>query len=108
LNRLQMNATLVERSAMRFSPAGVPVVEAQLQHRSRTVEAGVERLLDFPFNAVAIGDTARQLAQVDLGGHLRLDGFLAPRSRRSTRLTVHVLEITCCAAPDEANAAAHD
>jgi primosomal replication protein N len=103
-----MNATLIERSAVRYTPAGVPVVEAQLQHRSRVVEEGVDRLLDFALGAVAIGEPARRLAQMDLGGHLQLDGFLAPRSLRSARLTVHILEFTRCAAGDEAPAPRND
>jgi primosomal replication protein N len=103
-----MSATLVERQALRFTPAGVPVVEATLQHRSRTVEAGIDRLLDFPFGVVAVGDAARQLAEESLGGQLQISGFLAPRSRRSTRLMVHVLEFTRCAAPDEADPARND
>ena len=90
MNRLQLTATLIERTDLRYTPAGIPVIEAQLQHRSRTEEAGVERQLDFSFGAVAIGETARQLARESLGGKLQLEGFVAPRSRRSTRLLVHV------------------
>jgi primosomal replication protein N len=103
-----MNATLIERGNLRYTPAGIPVIEAQLQHRSQAVEAGIERLLDFAFGAIAIGDTARQLADEDLGGHLQLSGFLAPRSRRSARLLVHVLEFTRCAPPEQPGANRND
>jgi primosomal replication protein N len=91
MNRLQMSGTVVERSALRYTPAGIPVIEMQMQHCSQQVEAGLARQLDFPFGAIAIGETAQQLAGVDLGGELQLSGFLAPRTRRSTRLLVHVL-----------------
>lgn len=103
-----MSATLVERSSLRYTPAGIPVVEAQLQHRSQALEAGTVRLLDFAFGAIALGDAARQLAAENLGGQLRLSGFLAPRSRRSSRLLVHVTEFTRCAAPETASAARTD
>jgi len=108
VNRLQMSATLIERTALRYTPAGIPVVEAQLQHRSQAMEAGIDRQLDFAFGAIAIGDTARQLAGERLGGQLQLSGFVAPRSRRSSRLLVHVLEFTRCAVPEEAGATRND
>jgi primosomal replication protein N len=87
-----MDATLIERTALRYTPAGIPVIEAQLQHQSEVTEAGLRRILDFAFGAIAIGETATRLANESLGGQLQLRGFLAPRSRRSTRLLVHVLE----------------
>jgi len=92
VNRVDMNAILVERSALRFTPAGIPVIELQLEHESEALEAGVRRRLKFPFAAIAIGDTAKGLAGERLGDALALHGFLAPRSRRSVRLLVHVLE----------------
>ncbi len=103
VNRVDMNATLVERSALRFTPAGIPVIELQLEHESEAVEAGVRRLLKFPFDAIAIGDTAKGLAAERLGDALELHGFLAPRSRRSVRLLVHVLEYERLPAPGRAN-----
>ena len=103
-----MSATLIERTALRYTPAGIPVIEAQLQHRSQATEAGVERRLDFAFGAIAIGDAARKLADEKLGEQLQVSGFLAPRSRRSSRLLVHVLEFTRCAALDEMSAIQDD
>ncbi len=100
-----MQASLLERSALRYTPAGIPVVEAQLQHRAEVVEAGITRRLDFPVSAIAIGDMAHRLAQEELGSTLLVSGFLAPRSGRSTRLMVHVLAFSRQAAPDGAPAA---
>jgi len=99
VNRIQMQASLLERTDVRYTPAGIPVVEAQFEHRSETVEAGMQRHLEFPFSAIAIGDMAQRLAQEGLGSELLLSGFLAPRSRRSTRLMVHVLDFSRQAGP---------
>jgi primosomal replication protein N len=89
-----MNATLIERGAVRFTPAGLPVLEAQLRHQSTLIEAGMERVLDFSFDAIALGETATRLAAEQLGRGLALDGFLAPRGKRSTRILVHVQEFS--------------
>ena len=94
-----MQASLLERTDVRYTPAGIPVVEAQFEHRSETMEAGMQRRLAFDFAAIAIGQTAEALAGVELGSELGLSGFLAPRSRRSTRLLVHVLDFSRQAAP---------
>jgi len=88
----------MERTALRYTPAGVAVIEAQLQHQSETIEAGVPRKLQFAFAAIALGGVARQLASESLGVELTVSGFLAPRSRRSARLLVHVLAFSRLAA----------
>jgi len=107
-NRVQLSGTLVERTALRYTPAGIAVIEAQLQHLSQTVEAGMSRRLEFSFGAIALGGLAKELASESLGCDLALRGFLAPRSRRSTRLLVHVLEFSRLAAPAMAGAGRND
>lgn len=73
-----------------MTPAGVPVSEVRLQCRSEVVEAGMARALDFGVDAVGLGTMARELQAADLGSELELEGFLAPRSRRSVKLVLHV------------------
>jgi len=103
VNRVLLNATLIERTALRYTPAGVAVIEVQLQHQSDALEAGVNRRLEFAFGAIALGGTARQLANESLGSELSLSGFLAPRSRRSARLLVHVQQYSRLAASRQAD-----
>src|SRR5882757_8392509 len=90
MNEFRLSGALIERAAMRFTPAGVPVLEAQIQHRSEVVEAGAVRALEFVVSAVGLGPVAGDLQREALGAELDLTGFLAPRSRRSKRLVLHV------------------
>jgi primosomal replication protein N len=90
LNRVRLHARLVERSALRYTPAGLAVAEARLAHSGTLLEAGVERQLDFEFAAVAVGNVAETLAAVRLGTALDIDGFFAPASKRSARLRIHI------------------
>lgn len=92
MNRIRLRAGLVERSALRYTPAGIPVTEVKLGHRGTSVEAGIERQLDFEFPAVAVGPVAETLAAVALGTELEIDGFLAPASKRSQRLRIHITD----------------
>jgi primosomal replication protein N len=90
LNEIRLSGVLVERAALRYTPAGVPVVEAQIRHCSEVIEAAAPRTLEFVVGAIALGPVAVELERAALGATLRLSGFLAPRSRRSGRLVMHV------------------
>jgi primosomal replication protein N len=92
LNRVQLSAALTSISELRYTPAGVAVLEVGLAYQGEAVEAGDVRQLDFEFEAIALGEVAARLARVGLGTRLGLTGFLAPRSRRSRRWVVHINE----------------
>lgn len=89
-NRLVLEARLVELHPLRRTPAGVPVVECLLAHRSRQWEAGVEREVSCELRAVAIGEVARLMAAAEPGTHLRVEGFIAARSLKSRSPVVHL------------------
>jgi primosomal replication protein N len=94
LNRLRLAATIVGRSALRYTPAGLPVCEAQCRYSGAVIEAGLERQLAFEFAAVAAGSVAERLDRLALGSALELEGFLATTSHRSNRLRIHITEFT--------------
>jgi len=90
-NEVCIAARLTGRSQLRFTPAGVAVAEAEFEHRSVVVEAGGERHLAFTLQAIVLGGAAQRLQGEPLGAEVELAGFLAPRSRRSQRLVLHVV-----------------
>ncbi len=94
VNELRISAIPVARSALRYTPAGVAVAEGSYRHGGTVHEAGAERALEFEFSAIAVGPVALALEREPLGQSLTLSGFIAPRSRRSARLIVHVTEYT--------------
>ena len=80
------------KSALRYTPAGIAVLEASFAHEGSVTEAAAERTLAFEFSAVALGALAQALDREPLGKPLALEGFIAPRTRRSTRLVMHITE----------------
>jgi primosomal replication protein N len=94
VNELRISATPVARHALRYTPAGIAVAEASFRFDGPVLEAGSERKLDFEFAAVAVGPVAVALEREPLGQPLTISGFIAPRTRRSTRLIVHITEYT--------------
>ena len=93
-NRVRLRAKLVARGDLRYTPAGVPVLQTGLGFDGVVVEAGLERQLSFELEAIALGDAAQRLGRQVLGTVLDLDGFLAPRSKRSRSLMLHITEFT--------------
>ncbi|MFN4326572.1 MAG: primosomal replication protein N [Azonexus sp.] len=90
LNDIAISGQLVERKALRYTPAGVPVSEGKLLHRSSQIENGAERLVEVELSVVALGEAARWLQAAPLGGELKATGFLAARSRNSKTPVLHV------------------
>jgi small subunit ribosomal protein S6 len=56
LNQLQVIASLAERDVLRYTPAGIPIVTARLQHQSEQMEAGMQRQVEFEIAALAAGE----------------------------------------------------
>ena len=92
MNQLRIRAKAVAKSALRYTPAGVAVLEASFEYEGSVSEAAAERTLAFEFSVIALGAVAQGLDREPLGSTMVLEGFVAPRSRRTTRLLVHVTE----------------
>ena len=93
LNRVELAGVLIERKALRFTPAGVPVTECLIGHQSEQLEAGSNRRVECEVPAIALGDTAHWLQAASPGTRLQLSGFLAARSRHSRQPRLHVTKI---------------
>jgi primosomal replication protein N len=89
-NEVRLSARVAAREALRYSPGGVPILSLTLEHQSRMVEGGAPRVVDLIIDAVAIGKVALELHRVEQGTMVVVRGFLANRSRRSTRAVLHV------------------
>jgi primosomal replication protein N len=89
-NRLTLDATLAQRSDLRYTPAGIPAIDCTLHHRSVQPEAGGQRRVECEVRAVAFGDVARQMSALPSGRALRCEGFLARRYREGPAVTLHI------------------
>jgi len=85
-----LSGCIVEREALRYTPAGLPLVRLRLEHRSKVVEAGAEREVQCTVNAVALGDVALQLPEPHEPGPIAVRGFLCRASLRDERLILHL------------------
>ncbi len=89
-NEVELSGQVVGREALRFTPAGIPILAFTVKHESMQIEGGMSRQVGFEVEAMAVGEVAQRMDAVQAGRSVRLQGFLASRSRLSTRLVLHV------------------
>lgn len=92
-NHWVLSAEITSASVLRYTPAGVPVLEFELTHSSLQHEALLERTVQCVVKAVALGTVALQVQLLPLGASAHFAGFLALRTARSKALQFHVTEL---------------
>jgi primosomal replication protein N len=92
-NRVELTGALLTKGPLRFTPAGVPVVEFSLRHLSDQEEAGANRQVACEIACVALGPPAGLLNSAALNTSLKVVGFLAAKSLKNRALALHINEI---------------
>jgi primosomal replication protein N len=91
VNKLVLQAEVVNIEPLRYTPAGIPLLSVVLRHVSEQIEAGMKRKVECEVNAVILGDLA--LKALKVGVVIQATGFLAKRSLKSTQLVMHINHI---------------
>ncbi|MDZ7584534.1 MAG: primosomal replication protein N [Thiobacillus sp.] len=86
MNRLVISGALIQVDPVRYSPAGVPIAEAVVLHRSSQTVATQVRQVECELTVQASGTLAAQLAQLATGTQVKLEGALNRRSVKSRQL----------------------
>ena len=89
MNRLVLAATLVERGAVRYTPAGLPALDVLLKHESEVSEDGLPRKVSLEIKAVAIGAITLPVGAMALGSSATFAGFLGA-TRNGRGLVLHI------------------
>lgn len=92
-NCLILTASIVERDAMRYTPAGIPALNLKLEHASSVREAGQERQVKAEMKALALGSNAERLAHQAVGSSWRFTGFVAS-PRNGKHVVFHIQEFS--------------
>jgi primosomal replication protein N len=92
LNRLLLSATLVERAALRYTPAGLPALDLGLKHESELTEDGQPRKVSMEMRAVAIGSVTQGLLKAELGSAALYAGFITS-ARNGRGLLFHITSV---------------
>ncbi len=92
MNRLLLSARLVERQALRYTPAGLPALDLLLQHESEVLHEGQRRKVTVEMKARAIGQTVSAAAALAIGDHADFAGFVGAL-RNGRGVVFHILEL---------------
>ncbi len=92
MNQLKVVATVVEKSVLRYTPAGIPIATATLVHDSKQEQAGGQRQVEFEIPAIAAGEISKRFLDIELGAPMCFTGFLARKNRNSKSIVFHVTE----------------
>ncbi len=92
MNRVLLSAQILERKALRYTPAGLPALDLVLQHESQVVEAQLNRKVQLEVRAVAIGPIAEQLNRQAIGEPIAVAGFLGA-TRTGRGVLLHITEL---------------
>jgi primosomal replication protein N len=92
VNRVVLSGVLVERQALRYTPAGLPALNVGLKHESTLSEDGQPRKVSMEMRAVAIGGITQQLGTMALGSEGLFGGFLAS-ARNGRGLLLHITSV---------------
>ena len=92
MNRLVLTAQLVERGALRYTPAGLPALDLSLKHESQASQDGQPRKVWFEIKARAIGEITQRLDGLEMGSLHGFAGFLGSQ-RNGRGVVFHITEI---------------
>ena len=89
MNRLVLAAELIERGAMRYTPAGLPALDLRLKSETEVSEDGQPRKVSLEIKALVIGAITQPAKVLAMGQAAIFAGFLAA-SRNGKGLVFHV------------------
>ena len=91
MNRLVLQAQLLERAALRYTPAGLPVLDLVLKHESTLTQDGAPRKVSLEIRARAVGEVIKRLNGLEIGSTYGFAGFLGSM-RNGKGIVFHVTE----------------
>jgi primosomal replication protein N len=95
-NQFNLTATLAAKSVLRYTPAGLPICEFELEHESEQLEASRPRIVKCTVQALALGVAANLVNGLEVGSLKNWSGFIALRSHKSKSLRFHVCAVREC------------
>ena len=85
-----MTGEVVQLDALRYTPAGLPLLSFVVRHASEQTEADMKRKVECEVPVIAIGQIAEQAKAIQMASQVKLAGFLAKRSLKSSQLVLHL------------------
>ena len=85
-NWLSIHGEITHLEPQRVTPAGIPIVEAVLLHRSTQTIGKTKRQVECEITVQASAELAGLLGKLNVGAHVKVHGVLNRRSINSRQL----------------------
>ena len=92
-NNVELCGKIVEITPLRYTPAGIAVLNFQLTHSSWQIQGGRKRNVECEIQVLALDEVAKTAANLEVGTPVRLSGFLALKSKNNVQLVLHVNKV---------------
>ncbi|BBL34753.1 primosomal replication protein n [Nitrosomonas stercoris] len=92
-NQVTISGKIIDRGAVRHTPAGIMVIEFKLRHTSDQEEASMLRSIEFELSVIAMAEMAQKIAQIASETYVELSGFMTKKNRSNNQLILHVLDV---------------
>jgi primosomal replication protein N len=89
VNTFELLAVVVQVQTLRYTPAGIPVLNLVLEHESQQVEVDTPRTVKLQIRAVVFGSQAETLARQPLMEAMEFRGFIA-NARANKGVVFHI------------------
>ncbi|MBK7353565.1 MAG: primosomal replication protein N [Nitrosomonas sp.] len=84
---------LIKLNQIRYTPAGIEVIEFEINHDSTQFEANIHRQITCVITAIAMSHLAKIASSLTIETSVKLTGFLARKNKMSSQLVLHVSQI---------------
>lgn len=91
-NRVEIEGSIAALDSVRYTPAGIPMLELKITHASEQLEAGKPRQVEMEISAVAAGELTARLSKSPLGARIKASGFLAHKGKAKIQLVLHIVD----------------
>jgi primosomal replication protein N len=92
-NHFVLTARVARMDALRYTPAGLPALNLELEHESAVQEAGQTRQVKASVKAVAFAVQAERMSRQSLGSEWQFSGFMAA-GRNGKGLVFHIQDLS--------------
>ncbi|MCU0775111.1 MAG: primosomal replication protein N [Ideonella sp.] len=92
MNHLTLTASVIGRQALRYTPAGLPVLDLTLHHESEVVQEGQPRRVSVELRGRAVGSVVPAVERLDIGASRHFSGFIGAQ-RNGRGVVFHLLEV---------------
>lgn len=89
-NQTVISGKITRLGTLRYTPAGAPVIDFEINHTSQQIEAGLTRRVVCEVSAVALAQIANDISGMKIDCAVKLTGFLTNKNRMSRQLILHV------------------